>query len=76
MSIPEEEQLNLFSAMLDALNLKKGQKEEKTQLNVSTIPISALTIEKINRNLLKASEFHEENNRKSWSDASRYYAAK
>lgn len=76
LSISEEEQQDMFSTMLDALNSKKAKKEEKAQPNISIIPISALTVEKINRNLLKASEFHEENNRKSWSEASRYYAAK
>lgn len=40
------------------------------------ITVSATTIEKINQNLFKASEIHEERNRKSWSEASRYYAGK
>ena len=56
---------------------QNGLSQETTNNDVFfEIPVSALTIEKINQNLFKANEFHDENSRKSWSEASRYYAAK
>ena len=41
---------------------------------ITEIPVSAITIEKINQNLYNASVIHDENKCKSWSEAHRYYA--
>ena len=74
MPILADEQ-RILNAMLSMLSPQDAQ-EEDDKYEFSTIPVSAITIEKINQNLFKASEIHEENSRKSWSEASRYYAAK
>ncbi len=44
------------------------------EYEISEIPVSAITIEKINQNLYNASVIHDENKCKSWSEAHRYYA--
>lgn len=70
---------HILDDMLDVINSNNQIEQEANHTNtkiVSKINISALTVEKINRNLFKASEFHDENNRKSWHEASRYYAGR
>ena len=73
-----EEQQHMLGTMLNMLDLDlmDAQHENTNKFEFSAIPVSALVVEKINQDLFKASEFHEENSRKSWSEASRYYAAK
>lgn len=57
----------------DEIDLMYKQKEN--QHKISYIPISAITIEKINSNLLKASKIHDEHNLRAWAEASKHYAA-
>lgn len=75
----QDKDMEELSEMLDIINNLNGvkgtvKKVKKPPKTIKTITISAIELEKINQNLERAYNVHEENSRKSWIEASRYIA--
>lgn len=70
--------MNDIDSLINFLNNQNGGTKTTDNSDyskkISIIKISPIFIEKINQNLEKACEFHDENRRKSFFDAANHFA--